>query len=59
MSSIITQKVNKMLENKKEETKDLATEAAILSLVPEDMPPCKDQDKACTKRWLESLSDCA
>ncbi len=48
-----------MLENKKEETKDLATEAAVLSLVPEEVSPCKDQDKACTKRWLESLSDCA
>ena len=59
MSLLITQKVNKMLENKKEETKDLATEAAVLSLVPEDVSPCKDQDKACTKRWLESLSDCA
>ncbi len=51
--------MNKMLENKKEDVKDLATEAAVLSLVPEDMPPCKDQDKACTKRWLESISDCA
>ncbi len=48
-----------MSENKKEETKDLATEAAVLSLVPEEVTPCKDQDKACTKRWLESLSDCA
>ena len=48
-----------MLENKKEEVKDLATEAAVLSLLPEETIPCKDQDKACTKRWLESLSDCA
>lgn len=59
MSLLITQKVNKMLENKKEEVKDLATEAAVLSLIPEEVTPCKDQDKACTKRWLESLSDCA
>ena len=59
MSLLITQKVNKMLENKKEEVKDLATEAAVLSLLPEETIPCKDQDKACTKRWLESLSDCA
>jgi hypothetical protein len=44
-------------ENK--EVKDLATEAAILSLIPEETTPCQDKDKACTKRWLESLSDCA
>jgi hypothetical protein len=48
-----------MLENKKEETKDLATEAAVLSLVPEEVMPCKDNDKSCTKRCMESLSDCA
>jgi hypothetical protein len=48
-----------MLENKKEDVKDLATEAVIASLLPEENTPCKDQDKACTKRWLESLSDCA
>ena len=48
-----------MSENKKEDVKDLATEAAVVSLVPEETTPCKDQDKACTKRWLESLSDCA
>ena len=59
MILITTQKVNKMLENKKEETKDLATEAVVVSLVPEEVSPCKDQDNACTKRWIESLSDCA
>jgi hypothetical protein len=48
-----------MLENKKEDVKDLATEAAVLSLVPEEKMPCQDKDNACTKRWLESLSDCA
>lgn len=21
--------------------------------------PCKDDDKACTRRWIDSLSDCA
>jgi hypothetical protein len=21
--------------------------------------PCKDNDKACTRRWIDSLSDCA
>ena len=48
-----------MQEEEKKEVKDLATEAAVLSLVPEDVTPCKDQDKTCTKRWLESISDCA
>jgi hypothetical protein len=49
-----------MLEEKKEEVKDLATEAAILSLTPapEEVPPRKDQNKSYTKRWLETLSDC-
>lgn len=45
--------------NQNENVKDLATEAAVLSLVAEDTTPCKDQDKACIKRWLESQSDCA
>ena len=48
-----------MTEKESKEIKDLATEAAVLSLMPEETIPCKDQDKACTKRWLESLSDCA
>ena len=48
-----------MLENKKEDVKELATEAAVLSLIPEDVVPCKENDTACTKRWIESLSDCA
>ena len=48
-----------MQEEDKKEVVDLALEAAILSLVPEEITPCKDQDKTCTKRWLESISDCA
>lgn len=59
MNIKITQKVNKMTEKELKEVKDLATEAAVLSLIPEDVIPCKDNDKACTKRWMESLSDCA
>lgn len=51
--------MNKMTEKELKEVKDLATEAAVLSLIPEDVIPCKDNDKACTKRWMESLSDCA
>ena len=58
MNIKITQKVNKMTEEKKD-VPDLATEAVVLSLVPEDVIPCKENDKACTKRWMESLSDCA
>lgn len=48
-----------MLETKKEDDKDLAVKAVISSLLPEETTPCKDQDAACTKRWIESLSDCA
>ena len=48
-----------MTEKESKEIKDLATEAAVLSLIPEDVMPCKENDKSCTKRWLESLSDCA
>ena len=48
-----------MQEEDKKENKDLASEALILSLVPEEITLCKDQDKTCTKRWLESISDCA
>jgi hypothetical protein len=47
-----------MTEEKKD-VPDLATEAVVLSLVPEEVMPCKDNDKTCTKRWMESLSDCA
>ncbi len=38
---------------------DLAPEAAMKALLPSDEFPCKQEDKACTKRWLESQSDCA
>jgi hypothetical protein len=47
------------MSEEKKEVKDLATEAAVLSLIPEEKMPCQDKDKACTKRWLESISDCA
>ena len=46
-----------MSEEKKVD--DLANEAAILSLIPDEVVPCKENDTACTKRWIESLSDCA
>ena len=52
-------KGDSMQEEEKKDIKDLATEALVLSLVPEETTPCKDQDKTCTKRWLESISDCA
>ena len=47
-----------MTEEKKD-VPDLATEAAVLSLIPDEVVPCKENDTACTKRWIESLSDCA
>jgi len=39
--------------------KDLATEAAIQALIPQEDLPCKSDDKNCTKRWFETQSDCA
>jgi hypothetical protein len=52
----MTQKEDK---NKEQKVKDVATEAAIKALIPSEQFPCKTEDKACTKRWLESQSDCA
>ena len=46
---------------------DLAHEAAIKSIPgkplettqpAETVTPCADNDKACTKRWIDSISDC-
>jgi hypothetical protein len=45
-----------------DQVKDLATEAAIQSLVPEtneNVSPCPKDDVSCTRRWLEAFSDCA
>jgi hypothetical protein len=44
-----------------DQVKDLATEAAIKSILPEDqaVTPCKDKDAVCNKRWIEAFSDCA
>lgn len=55
-----TQKVNRM-NNTDKKTKDLAQEAVILSLIPEETveTPCENKDTACNRRWIESLSDCA
>ena len=46
---------------------DLAHEAAIKSIPSkplettqpaETVTPCADKDKVCTKRWIDSISDC-
>ena len=46
---------------------DLAAEAMVKSIdnkpqetikPAETVTPCADQDKACTKRWIDSFSDC-
>lgn len=46
---------------------DLAHEAAIKSIPStplettqpaETVTPCADKDSACTKRWIDSISDC-
>jgi hypothetical protein len=49
----------KELDTESTKIKDLATEAAIQALVPEEDLPCKSDDKNCTKRWFETQSDCA
>lgn len=51
-----------MEDNNPETTAELAHLAAVAALIPENKPdtvPCDSTDKACTRRWLESLSDCA
>jgi len=50
--------VNKMAEEKQKTPQELATEAVVLSLLPDSETPCKDNNKDCNKRWMESLSDC-
>lgn len=46
---------------------DLATEAMVKSIdnkplettkPAESVTPCADNDSACTKRWIDSFSDC-
>ena len=43
---------------------DLAQEAMVKSIIttpapaPQTETPCADDDKACTKRWIDSFSDC-
>ena len=56
---------NKMTNHNTETLSDLATEAMVQALIvtPVETPktdeaPCDTSDKACTKRWLDSLSDC-
>ena len=49
------------MNNTDKKTEDLAQEAVILSLIPEEKveTPCENKDAACNRRWIESLSDCA
>ena len=46
---------------------DLASEAMVKSInnkplettkPAESVTPCADDDKVCTKRWIDSFSDC-
>ena len=45
---------------------NLAHEAAIKSIpskslettTPTEVLPCAPEDKVCTKRWIDSISDC-
>jgi len=49
----------KELNTKSTKIKDLATEAAIKSLIPQEKKPKKPDEKTPIRRWLESNSDCA
>jgi hypothetical protein len=47
----------------KADLSDLATEAMVASIPAKPIQtqtetPCADNDKACTKRWIDSFSDC-
>ena len=47
----------------KADLSDLATEAMVASIPATPVQtqaetPCKDDDKACTRRWIDSFSDC-
>ena len=48
---------------KQADLSDLATEAMVASIPAKPIQqqaetPCQDNDKACTKRWIDSFSDC-
>jgi len=48
---------------KQKDVSDLAHEAMVASIPakpiqPQAETPCADDDKACTKRWIDSFSDC-
>ena len=48
---------------KQKDVSDLAHEAMVTSIPakpiqPEAVMPCAEEDKACTKRWIDSFSDC-
>lgn len=60
----ISQKDNKEMQDNDpkslDRVKDMATEAAVKSILPEETPhPCKPSDALCNKRWIEAFSDCA
>ena len=49
----------------KADLSDLATEAMVASIPakpvqtqPQAETPCADNDKTCTRRWIDSFSDC-
>ena len=50
---------------KQADLSDLATEAMVASIPakpiqtqPQAETPCAENDKACTRRWIDSFSDC-
>ena len=50
--------------DKQVDLSDLATEAMVAGIPAKPIQPqaetpvCADNDKACTKRWIDSFSDC-
>jgi hypothetical protein len=51
--------------NTQADLSDLATEAMVASIPakpvqqqPQAEVPCDTSDKACTRRWIDSFSDC-
>jgi len=41
-----------------DDTKEVKQIEEVKEEIQPEMP-CKDEDKACTRRWIDSLSDCA
>ena len=57
------QKAEGYIMEKQADLSDLATEAMVASIPAKPVQqqaetPCKENDTACTRRWIDSFSDC-